>query len=199
MKKPQFSVPWLYGFIWLGLVGCIFAYSMAGNWGYLLLPTQAPQETIKTPAASPAPGVSTHSLSALLPPQAPLNTQPLPPDTVKPVHSGKPLVSSPQFDTSGPNFTASFDLGIAADKSHASWQATPAAWMVDVPGQWQRQGREEYQIQHGLIRKARIMLYKDKVRFKFYFNDRKQKRGPLPLVDLTERGISITITKQQHN
>lgn len=206
MKKNMISAPCAYVLTWFALVGAVFAYSMGGCWDYLLTsgprsPAQATYDAKRPSVADPA---SQPRLEDLLPP-ARLGTQSLSPDTALALSPGrdrpkreidktvKAVVSGPRFDTSSADFTAHFDLSIPVMQSHASWQPDPAAWMVDIPGQWKRQGREEYHIRHGLIRKARIMIYKDKLRLKFYFTERKRKPGPLPVVDFSHDGIDVSI------
>lgn len=207
MKKNAISAPCAYVLTWFVLVGAVFAYSMEGCWEYLFAADPAGPAGAARPAATkcpPADSPPLPRLDELLPP-ATLATRYLPPDTAPAQPpggavttrasgaTGKAVVSNPRFETSGTAFTAHFDLGIPVTQSHTSWQAKPAAWMVDIPGQWQRQGREEYQIRHDLVRKARIMLYKDKLRLKFYFTQRTRKPGPLPVVDFSQNGISVSI------
>ena len=191
MRHSRLAVPLCYLGIWGGLVLLLFLSSMRDSWVYLLSTTPLEQAA---PRHSPA-------VSAALPPST---AELLPPAPVPPLaqghsvpapaaRSGRQEVSNPRFATDRPAFTAHFDLGVPCENSRSSWQQEPAAWMVDVPGRWQRVGREEYAIRHPLIRKVRIMLYKDKLRLKFYFSDRRHKKAHPPVVNFTDRGVSITI------
>ncbi len=209
MKKTGIPAPFVYVLTWFVLVGAVFAYSMRGCWGYLF-PSgpEAPAQAVPgaDPSSTGIPPASPPRLDELLP-SAALATQSQQPEaspartpkgmgaTKETGKTGKAEVSNPRFDTGSADFTAHFDLSIPVMQSRASWQPDPAAWMVDIPGRWKRQGREEYRIRHSLIRKARIMIYKDKLRLKFYFTERKRKPGPLPVVDFSRNGISVGISK----
>lgn len=104
-----------------------------------------------------------------------------------------PGKATPEAFTQGKDsFSASFHLSVPAPPYEISFQKSPAAWMIDLPGNWTREGRETYSFAHPVVRKVRVLPLKNSVQFKLYYTRQATPGTYAP--EVTVEGDSITIT-----
>lgn len=177
--------------LWFLLVTGMVAASGHGEsrWLFVSDSPSLPRQAAPTPAA-----VKQNLRDLMAPAQ---NSPPaMPPShasAVSPPAAGRHEVSDPQFGMDKTFFSAVFRLGAPGTLRRTIFQQSPAAWMVDLDGAWERRGREEYRFEHPVIRKVRIIPRKDYLRFIFYYTDKGHKRGPRPEVDLRPDRLSVIL------
>lgn len=192
MSGFDYRTPYGLLAIWLLLVAGMAAVSGYGDWRYLFL-SAVPSLPGRTTQASP---VQERRVRDLMPPAQsppPLPASHAPLDNPRP--GAKHEVSEPRFSMDKASFGAAFRLGAPGALREVRFQKSPAAWIVDLDGAWERRGREEYRFNHPLIRKVRILPRKDYLRFVFYYSDKRHKHGARPEVDVRADGVSVLLAR----
>ncbi|WP_165176444.1 hypothetical protein [Desulfovibrio sp. ZJ369] len=179
--------------LWFLLVTAMLAASGYGEWRFLFLSASPalPRQAAPTPAAGQQNVRDLLTATQNPPPVLPASHAP----AVSVPPAARPEVSDPQFEMDKTSFSAVFRLSVPGVLRRTAFQQSPAAWMVDLDGAWQRRGREEYRFEHPLIRKVRIIPRKDYLRFIFYYADKRHKRGPQPEADLRPDRLSVTFRR----
>ncbi|MDO5536722.1 MAG: hypothetical protein Q4F72_04250 [Desulfovibrionaceae bacterium] len=188
MKRPGPAVsviPLVYLSIWLVCAALVFAGSMHDNWFWLSARSIPVRDVVPARTAVPA---------AKPEPAAPQVQEATP----VPVRSMRPEITNPRFETTQQGLSASFDLGVVpSGPPTLQWQASPAAWAVNVPGSWKVKGNAELDIPHPAFRSVLILNNGKRAKFRFYYRDPRHSQGTEPEVRLTDRGITISIPADQ--
>lgn len=205
------NTPTLFCALWFVVAAIMFTVCVGEDFSLLakrFSREEWPEERLRVPPAlrSPLPSETqaSHSnpgeptLRELL--DAPEETPVIHPLTIHGARYGvPPSENSPgsaevvSTSSGAESFTVVLDLGQTPPEADVTFQRSPAAWFVDIPGTWRRKGPITYDFSSGTVRKLQVLMQGNRLRLAFYYRTRSAPQGEKPFVESDGHVLNVTV------